>query len=107
MRSEPAPSDLPRLPSRFAPTVHARLRTKNRTIKDIFRRANRSFARVFFAGFAGCDVIRIGRRSPEILPAPFLRLSALEIFAQRLLQPLPPQIVGLCGLPLALVVVVL
>jgi hypothetical protein len=54
---------------------------ENPTIKDIPRPANRLFARVFFAAVMWWDVIGFGRRDREIVPAPGLRFSPLEIFA--------------------------
>src|SRR5580698_10024619 len=69
------------------------------TLADITQGQNntdptRSFAGLFVAPVIWRDVIAIGRCAWRIASAPRLGLSPLEIFAQRLLQPLLSPIAG-------------
>jgi hypothetical protein len=78
-----------------------RLIQQTRLVEDIRQpayenrpaRANRLFARAFFAVMAR-DLIRSGRRWREIASLSRLRFSPLEIFAQRELQPFLTPISG-------------
>jgi hypothetical protein len=90
----------------FVPEIRPRLIQKGR-INNIPNRANRLFARVFFARISHGDIIRVRRRNREIVPPPALRFSSLEILTQRKLQPFPAGIVcALSGLSPPVVLVV-